>query len=280
MTISDGKTGGYPTLQQMYLDYLRNNCGDDNKYTYTKMLDYAQSMGDYWVKIIEQLVPSTTLWLSGVKIQNSVFHRDKFVYRCYNVTGTTIVSALTGNFTVSPTGYTSYPAPQYQLRIGETTPPTPPTPGTKYYNNILTGETPNPISSYANSYNIDNRGQLFGSEIVSEVTNLLSDRFIGNKRKYRTKSLFTKQGSINNLLCVDSLRNYEDVDSWILNYDLNIKGDNPITPTQSGGGGRPTLPTTGNASPRLGGSNTTTGGGTGGGMSSGGWLLIKMYYGN
>ena len=273
MTISDGKTGGYPTLQQMYLDYLRNNCGDNNKYTYNKMLEYAQSMGDYWVKIIEQLVPSTTLWLSGVKVQNSVFHRDKFVYRCYNMTGTTIVSALTGQFTVSPTGYTSFPAPQYQLRISETTPPTPPTVGTKYYNNILTGETPNPISSYANSYNIDNRGQLFGSKIVSEVTNLLSDRFIGNKRKYRTNSLFTKQGSINNLLCIDTLKSYEGVDSWIMNYDLNLKGDNPITPSTSGpsltnptrgSGNIPSTPTT--ASGGGGGSM----GGYGGGSSGGG----------
>jgi len=231
MTISDGKTGGYPTLQQMYLDYLRNNCGDNNKYTYNKMLEYAQSMGDYWVRIIEQMMPATTLWTSGVKIQNSVFHRDKFVYRCYNMTGTTIVSALTGTFTVSPTGYTSFPAPQFMMRMGNVSPPTTPTTGTKYYDNIISGTTPNPISTYSNSYNIDNRGNVFGSEIVNETIKTLIDKFISNKRKYSEKAIFTKQGSVNNLLCVDGLKEFDGGDdSWILNYNLNIGGNNPITP--------------------------------------------------
>jgi len=243
MTISDGKTGGYPTLQQMYLDYLRNTCGDSNKYTYTKMLDYAQSMGDYWVRIIEQMMPATTLWTSGVKIQNSVFHRDKFVYRCYNMTGTTIVSALTGTFTVNPTGYTSYPAPQFQMRMQNVSPPITPTTGTTYYHNIINGSTPTPISTYSTSYNIDNRGDRFGSEIVSEVTNILANKFLTNKREYREKAIFTKQGSVNNLLCVYGLKEFGDDDiNWIKNYDLNIEGDNPITPT--GGVTTPTVPNT------------------------------------
>ena len=234
MTISDGKTGGYPTLQQMYLDYLRNNCGDNNKYTYNKMIEYAQSMGDYWVRIIEQMMPATTLWTTGVKIQNSVFHRDKFVYRCYNMTGTTIVSALTGTFTINPTGYTSYPAPQFQMRMVNVSPPTTPTVGTKYYNNIISGATPNPVSTYSNYYNIDNKGDVFGSEIVSETINLLANKFISNKRKYREQAIFTKQGSINNLLCIDGLKESGDDDSdWAINYNLNIGGDNPITPNGS-----------------------------------------------
>ena len=82
-TIDDGKTGGYPLLQILYLDYLEQVCGENNQYTYTKMIDYAQSLGTYWIRIIEQLVPATTLWQGGVKVENSLFHRDKFSYKHY-----------------------------------------------------------------------------------------------------------------------------------------------------------------------------------------------------
>ena len=84
-TIDDGKTGGYPLLQILYLDYLKKVCGVNNQYTYTKMVDYAQSLGTYWIRIIEQLVPATTLWQGGLKVENSVFHRDKFTYKHYPV---------------------------------------------------------------------------------------------------------------------------------------------------------------------------------------------------
>ena len=84
-TIDDGKTGGYPLLQKMYIDYLAQVCGENNQYTYTKMVDYAQSLGTYWIRIIEQLVPATTLWQGGVKVENSLFHRDKFTFKHYPV---------------------------------------------------------------------------------------------------------------------------------------------------------------------------------------------------
>tara|TARA_R110002020_G_scaffold118029_10_gene269885 strand:+ start:23223 stop:26759 length:3537 start_codon:yes stop_codon:yes gene_type:complete len=82
-TIDDGKTGGYPLLQLLYLDYLAQSCGENHKYTYQKMVDYAQSLGTYWIRLIEQLVPATTLWQGGLKVENSVFHRDKFTYKHY-----------------------------------------------------------------------------------------------------------------------------------------------------------------------------------------------------
>jgi len=82
-TIDDGKTGGYPLLQKLYIDYLSQVCGENNQYTYQKMLDYSQNLGTYWIRIIEQLVPTTTLWQGGLKIENSIFHRDKFSYKHY-----------------------------------------------------------------------------------------------------------------------------------------------------------------------------------------------------
>ena len=112
MTVSDGKTGGYHMLQHIYLNYLKRLCGENNQYTYNKMLSYSQSMGDYWVRIIEQMVPATTLWTSGLKIENSVLHRDKFVYKCFDKNGESLASALVATGFVSVTGYTGYQGAQ------------------------------------------------------------------------------------------------------------------------------------------------------------------------
>lgn len=83
-TIYDGKTGGYPTLQSVYWKYLQSEetVGiPSNKFTYQKMIDYTLGMGDHWQRLLEQVVPATTLWLTGQKMENSVFHRQKFVWR-------------------------------------------------------------------------------------------------------------------------------------------------------------------------------------------------------
>jgi hypothetical protein len=64
---SDGKTGGYPTLDSIYWKYLTSNqdvnIPNDN-YTYKTMIDYVTGMGDYWIRLVEQMIPATTLWLS------------------------------------------------------------------------------------------------------------------------------------------------------------------------------------------------------------------------
>ena len=112
MTISDGKTGGYQMLQHIYLNYLKRICGENNQYTYNKMLSYSQSMGDYWVRIIEQMVPATTLWTSGLKVENSVLHRDKFVYKCFDKNGESLATAMMAQLEVQVTGYTGYQGEQ------------------------------------------------------------------------------------------------------------------------------------------------------------------------
>jgi hypothetical protein len=82
--ITDGKTGGYPTLQSIYWKYLESMslAGVDNdNFTYQTMIDYVNGLGDYWIRLIEQMVPATTIWNTGVKYENSIFHRQKFVWR-------------------------------------------------------------------------------------------------------------------------------------------------------------------------------------------------------
>jgi hypothetical protein len=82
--ITDGKTGGYPVLQSIFWKYLESEQTvglPNNKYTYQKLIDYVENLGPYWTKLIEQMIPATTIWLSGVKYENSIFHRQKYVYR-------------------------------------------------------------------------------------------------------------------------------------------------------------------------------------------------------
>ena len=81
---SDGKTSGYPTLQLVYWNYLRSleNAGIDiAHYSYQKMIDYTIGIGDYWTNLVKQTIPSTTIWNGGIKYENSLFHRQKYVYR-------------------------------------------------------------------------------------------------------------------------------------------------------------------------------------------------------
>jgi hypothetical protein len=82
--ITDGKTGGYPTLQSVWWKYLESEQTvglPNNKYTYQKLIDYINGIGPYWIKLVEQMIPATTIWNSGTRLENSVFNKQKFVYR-------------------------------------------------------------------------------------------------------------------------------------------------------------------------------------------------------
>lgn len=82
--ITDGKTGGYPTLQSIFWKYLESEQTvgiPNNKYTYQKLIDYVNGIGPFWMKLVEQMIPATTIWNTGVRLENSILNRQKFVYR-------------------------------------------------------------------------------------------------------------------------------------------------------------------------------------------------------
>ena len=82
--ITDGKTGGYPTLQSIWWKYIESQSTvglPNNKYTYQKLIDYVNGIGPYWMKLIEQMIPATTIWNTGVRLENSILQKQKFVYR-------------------------------------------------------------------------------------------------------------------------------------------------------------------------------------------------------
>ena len=76
--------GSYPTLESIYWRYLESQeiAGVQNdSFNYRSMIEYVQGMGDYWIRLIEQMIPATTIWNTGVRYENSIFHRQKFVWR-------------------------------------------------------------------------------------------------------------------------------------------------------------------------------------------------------
>jgi len=82
--ITDGKTGGYPTLQSVFWKYIQQaeNIGiPNNNYTYQKLIDYTNGINPFWMKLVEQAIPATTIWQGGTRMENSVLHRQKFMYR-------------------------------------------------------------------------------------------------------------------------------------------------------------------------------------------------------
>lgn len=84
MYITDGKTGGYPTLQSIFWKYIESNNTvgiPNNEYTYQKLIDYLDGINQYWIKLIEQMLPATTIWNTGNKLENSIFHRQKYAYK-------------------------------------------------------------------------------------------------------------------------------------------------------------------------------------------------------
>ena len=103
---SDGKTSGYPTLQSLYWKYLTmyQDTGIQNdNFNYQNMIEYVNGLGDYWIRVIEQFIPASTIWNTGTKFENSIFHRQKFIYRlqrgCQLVTTTSAGAVAVGGVT-------------------------------------------------------------------------------------------------------------------------------------------------------------------------------------
>lgn len=77
----------YPTLKALYERYLNSNnyCNiDSSSFNYTNMDQFAGLIGDYWVDIIEQVIPATTIWGSVKIYTNTIFDQQKFKYRAYS----------------------------------------------------------------------------------------------------------------------------------------------------------------------------------------------------
>ncbi len=77
----------YATLRALYDRYVNSSWYCDNQsaaYNYLTMEQFAGLLGDYWVDIIEQVIPSTTIWGSVKVYSNTIFDTPKFKYKGYS----------------------------------------------------------------------------------------------------------------------------------------------------------------------------------------------------
>ena len=66
----------YTGLTEVYYEY--QNTSGYTPYNYITVEEFINRLSPYWVKIIDQFIPATTLWLGGNVIGNGTFNRSKF----------------------------------------------------------------------------------------------------------------------------------------------------------------------------------------------------------
>ena len=82
---------GYPMLELFVWMYLNpDNCGGiSGQLNYSNLFQFMDLVGDYWMDLIEQVVPATTIWdgceNSGKIYRNTIFDRDKYSYKRYEI---------------------------------------------------------------------------------------------------------------------------------------------------------------------------------------------------
>lgn len=74
----------YPTLNLLYERYLNSNkyCTNlSSSFTYKTMDQFADLIGNYWVDLVEQVIPATTIWGATRVYSNTIFDSQKFQYK-------------------------------------------------------------------------------------------------------------------------------------------------------------------------------------------------------
>jgi len=76
----------YPTLKLLYDRYMNSTDYCDtvsSQFGYLDMIQFSELVGTYWVDLIEQVVPSTTIWGSTYVYGNTLWDQQKFKYKKY-----------------------------------------------------------------------------------------------------------------------------------------------------------------------------------------------------
>ncbi len=70
----------YIQLEDVFQDYVSQTTGF-TPYNQINVIEFVNKLSPYWPQLVEQLVPSTTLWTGGNLIENNIFGRPKYQYR-------------------------------------------------------------------------------------------------------------------------------------------------------------------------------------------------------
>lgn len=69
----------YIDLETIFNEYITNT--GYTSYDFTKILNFIHTMSPYWVQVLDQFIPATTLWTGGNLITNNIFTRSKYKYQ-------------------------------------------------------------------------------------------------------------------------------------------------------------------------------------------------------
>jgi len=79
---------GYPTMRMLYDRYnlhALEYCDiQSSRFDYFDMDNFGQTVGNYWIDLIEQVVPATTIWGSTYTYKNTIFDTQKYAYKRNN----------------------------------------------------------------------------------------------------------------------------------------------------------------------------------------------------
>jgi len=77
----------YPTLRLLYDRYMNNSlCSTQSaQFDYDSMSNFSSLIGTYWVDLIEQVIPSTTIWGANYIYGNTIYDAQKYKYKGYSL---------------------------------------------------------------------------------------------------------------------------------------------------------------------------------------------------
>ena len=77
----------YPLTRKIYDDYLdiELRCGTKTPLQYKDSIKFGQLVDNFWVDIVEQVIPSTAMWDSTYVYRNSMFDASKTQYKKYTL---------------------------------------------------------------------------------------------------------------------------------------------------------------------------------------------------
>ena len=113
----------YYTLETTYNEYLTES--SIIPYDFNSVNEFVNNMSPYWVQIVEQFIPSSTLWTGGNLVENNTFNRSKHTYLKPRFGVTSNVSYNSDSYQCDGYSYTTPLTPTPSLSPSQTPTPTP-----------------------------------------------------------------------------------------------------------------------------------------------------------
>jgi hypothetical protein len=73
------------------------------------MIDFAGLIGNYWIELFEQVIPSTTIWTANYIYGNTLYDQQKFKYKSGSVFPCSVSTIYEGNIPFNPTSQNNVP---------------------------------------------------------------------------------------------------------------------------------------------------------------------------